>query len=64
MVPSGRRSSWMIVPRVPTRKMSSGVGSLVFAFFWAESRISLSPAIASSSAAMDLSRPTKSGTTM
>src|SRR5688572_25460765 len=44
--------------------MSSGVGSLVFAFFWAASRISLSCAIASSRAAIDFSRPTKSGTTM
>ena len=30
-VPSGSRSSWMIVPTVPTAKMSSGVGSLVLA---------------------------------
>ena len=30
-VPSGRRSSCMIAPTVPTAKMSSGVGSLVLA---------------------------------
>ena len=41
-VPSGSRSSWMIVPSVPTAKMSSGVGSLVFAFFCAARKISLS----------------------
>ena len=41
-VPSGRRSSWMIVPTVPTSKMSSGVGSLVLAFFCAARKISLS----------------------
>ena len=32
----------MIVPSVPTVKMSSGVGSLVFAFLCAERKISLS----------------------
>ena len=53
-----------MVPSVPVVKMSSGTGSLVFAFFCAASRMSLSWAIASSSAAMDFSRPTKSGTTM
>ena len=42
----------MIVPTVPTGKMSSGVGSLVFAFFCAARKISLSRAIASSSALM------------
>ena len=63
-VPSGRRSSWMIVPSVPISKMSSATGSLVFAFFWAASRMSLSFFIASSRAAIDFSRPTKSGTTM
>src|SRR3954467_11110762 len=63
-VPSGRRSSWRMVPRVPISKMSSGAGSLVLAFFCAARRMSLSCAIASSSAAMDFSRPTKSGTTM
>src|SRR5882672_5842297 len=40
--------------------MSSGVGSLVLALFWAARKISLSRAIASSSAAMLFSRPTKS----
>ena len=33
----------MIVPTVPTAKMSSGVGSLVLAFFCAARTISLSP---------------------
>ena len=54
----------MIVPIVPTAKMSSAEGSFVFAFFCAPRRMSLSLAIASSSAAMDFSRPTNSGTTM
>ncbi len=53
-----------MVPSVPISKMSSGEGSLVFAFFCAARRMSFSCAIASSSAAMDFSRPTKSGTTM
>src|SRR5262245_3690683 len=44
--------------------MSSGVGSFVFALFCAARKISLSRAIASSSAAMLLSRPTKSWLTM
>src|SRR5437660_550644 len=63
-VPSGKRSSWRMVPSVPISKMSSGAGSLVFAFFCAARRMSLSWDIASSSAAIDFSRPTKSGTTM
>ena len=63
-VPSGSRRSWMIEPTVPTAKMSSGVGSLVLAFFCAQSSTALSPPIASSSAAMDFCRPTNSGTTM
>ena len=63
-VPSGSRSSWMMEPTVPTAKMSSGVGSLVLAFFWAQSRTDLSPPIASSRAAIDFWRPTNSGTTM
>src|SRR4051812_31132150 len=63
-VPSGRRNSCKMVPSVPISKMSSGAGSLVFAFFCAARRMSLSCAIASSSAAMDFSRPTNSGTTM
>jgi len=54
----------MIVPMVPTSKMSSGVGSFVLAFFCAASKISLCWLIASSSALIDFSRPTKSGTTM
>ncbi len=54
----------MIWPMVPTLKMSSGVGSFVLAFFCAERTISLSPAIACSSALIDFSRPTNSGTTM
>ena len=45
-------------------KMSSGVGSLVFAFFCAARKISLSRAIAASSALIDRSRPTKSWLTM
>ena len=53
-----------MVPTVPTGKMSSAAGSLVLAFFWAHSRMALSPAMASSSAAIDFCRPTKSGTTM
>ena len=53
-----------MVPSVPTSKMSSGTGSFVLAFFWATSRISFSCPIASSRAAIDFSRPTKSGTTM
>src|SRR5450631_4533003 len=44
--------------------MSSGVGSLVFALFCAARKISLSCAIASSSAAMLFSRPTNSCDTM
>src|SRR5690348_2734610 len=40
--------------------MSSGVGSFVLAFFCAARKISLSRPIASSSAAMLFSRPTKS----
>ena len=67
-VPSGSRSSWMIVPIVPIVKMSSGIGSLVFALRCAERKISFPPAapfpIASSSALIDFSRPTNSGTTM
>ena len=63
-VPSGRRKSCRMVPRVPMPKMSSATGSLVFAFFCAASRMSLSCDIASSSAAIDFSRPTKRGTTM
>ncbi len=63
-VPSGSRSSWMMVPTVPTAKMSSSPGSLVLAFFWAHSRMALSPFMASSRAAIDFCRPTKSGTTM
>ena len=43
----------MTVPSVPTWKMSSGVGSLVFAFFCAARKISLSRAIAASSALID-----------
>ena len=39
-VPSGSRSSWMIVPIVPIVKMSSGIGSLVFALRCAERKIS------------------------
>ncbi len=54
----------MIVPTVPTAKMSSAAGSLVFAFFCAHRRMAFSCAIASSRAAIDFSRPTKSGTTM
>ena len=54
----------MMWPIVPTAKMSSSRGSLVLAFFWAASTSSLSPAIASSSALTDFSRPTNSGTTM
>ena len=67
-VPSGRRSSWMIVPIVPIVKISSGIGSFVFALRCAERKISFPPAapfpIASSSALIDFSRPTNSGTTM
>ena len=63
-VPSGSRSSWMIWPIVPTAKMSSAIGSFVFAFFWAQRRMALSWAIASSRAAIDFCRPTNSGTTM
>src|SRR6187397_1592070 len=44
--------------------MSSGVGSLVLALFCAAKKISLSCAIASSSAAMLRSRPTNSCDTM
>jgi hypothetical protein len=44
--------------------MSSGAGSFVFAFFCAQRRMALSWAIASSRAAIDFCRPTKSGTTM
>ncbi len=56
----------MIVPTVPIVKMSSGMGSLVLALRWADRKISLYPPfpIASSSAPMDFSRPTNSGTTM
>ncbi len=54
----------MMVPSVPMVWISSGLGSCVLAFFWTESRISLSWLIASSSALMDFSRPTKRGTTM
>src|ERR1700722_19774165 len=54
----------MMLPRVPTVKMSSAAGSWVLAFFWAQSRSSLFWRIASSMAAIDFSRPTKSGTTM
>src|SRR5690242_6625975 len=63
-VPSGRRRSCMITPTEPTVKMSSDVGSLVFAFFCAARKISLFLLIASSSAAIDRSRPTKSWETM
>ena len=48
----------------PTAKMSSGVGSLVLAFRCAARKISLPRFIASSSAAIDRSRPTKSCETM
>jgi Tfp pilus assembly protein PilZ len=41
-VPSGRRSSWMIVPMVPDLEDVLGMGSLVFAFFCAARKISLS----------------------
>jgi hypothetical protein len=39
-VPSGRRRSWMMLARVPTAKMSSGIGSLVLARRWADRKIS------------------------
>jgi hypothetical protein len=56
----------MTVLRVPTAWMSSGTGSSVRARRWADSRISfwLPGAVASSSAPIDFSRPTNSGTTM
>ena len=54
----------MTMPSVPTAKMSSGVGSLVLAFFCAARKMSLPRAIAASSAVIDRSRPTKSCDTM
>ena len=53
----------MIAPRVPTRNTSSSRGSSVVWSRWAESTSSRLPATASSSARIDLGRPTKSGTT-
>src|SRR5690606_27865983 len=57
-VPSANRKSCTMTPMVPLTYTSSGVGSFVFAFFWAAREISLSRPIASSSAAMLFSRPT------
>jgi hypothetical protein len=52
-----------MLPIVPYAWIPSGFGSLIFAFFCAQSRMLRSPAIASSRALIDFSRPTKSGTT-
>ena len=51
-------------PIVPTEKISSGDGSLVFAIRWAANNTSFPPAMASSRLLMDFSRPTNKGTTI
>src|SRR5690606_14574202 len=63
-VPSGSLSNCNTVATVPTRYSASSAGSSSAGFFWATSRICLSPDIADSSASMDFSRPTNSGITM
>jgi len=63
-VPSGSWISCLIVPSVPTSKISSGAGSLVLALRCAHNTISFPAPIASLSALMLLGRPTKRGTTM
>ncbi len=63
-VPSGSFSSCRMVATVPTVYRSRGLGSSTSAAFCATSRICLSRRMASSSARMDLSRPTNSGMTM
>ena len=61
-MPSGILSSCSTLASVPTAKMASVAGSSSEAFFWVASRMKASLHIASSSARIDLSRPTKSGT--
>src|SRR5690606_35251325 len=63
-VPSGRRRCWSTTPIVPISNRSAAPGSSRATWRCATSRSCRSPWLAASSAAIDLARPTKSGTTM
>jgi hypothetical protein len=63
-VPSGSLSSCNTLASVPTSKIESVAGSSSEAFFCVASRMKVSERITSSSALIDFSRPTKSGTIM
>ena len=67
LVLAAQYESWSncrTVAIVPTRYRASSPGSSSAGFFWANSRICLSPVIAASRASIDFSRPTNSGITM
>jgi hypothetical protein len=63
-VPSGSFKSCRTLASVPTSKIASVAGSSSDAFFWVANRINVSDFITSSSAWIDFSRPTNSGTIM
>ena len=63
-VPSGSFSSCSTLASVPTSKIASVAGSSSEAFFCVASRMNVSERITSSSALIDFSRPTNSGTIM
>src|SRR5215831_15133244 len=63
-VPSGSLSSCSTLASVPTSKIAFVAGSSSEAFFCVASRMNVSLRITSSSARIDFSRPTNSGTIM